>query len=337
MLHETHRWNTQKITAVLMVIFAFIGGAIFFAGHLIGPVNPVTPATVQFNVSEGSSVSAIARNLEKAELIRSHTYFTAVTRLMGVENKIKAGYYEFSTAMSIRELIRKMVKGEVMTTRLTIPEGLTVKEMAELVQKKVNLPAEDFLAAVRQYKPEFMAEHDVEFEVEGFLFPDTYQLPYNVTAAQLVKMMVNRFISVVGTDPVEVRGRTLSVWEIVTIASLIEEEARLDQDRPKISGVIYNRLDGRMNLQLCSSVLYVLGVKKDRLSLADTKINSPYNTYRNPGLPPGPISNPGLEAIEAAKNPANVDYLFYLSKPDGTTYYARTYEEHLRLIREHLE
>lgn len=335
--HEAHRWNKQRITAVLMVLCAMIGGAIFFVEYLIGPVNQATPVTVQFNVAEGSSVSAIARGLEKVELIRNHTYFTAVTRLLGVENKIKAGYYEFTTGMSIRDLIRKLVKGEVMTTKLTIPEGLTVKEMGELIQTRVDIPKEDFFTAVRNYQPEFMTEHDVEFPVEGFLFPDTYQLPYNVTADALVQMMVNRFVSVVGLEPVEVRGRTLSMWEVVTIASLIEEEAKLDEDRPKISGVIYNRLDERMNLQLCASVLYVLGVKKERLSIAETKIDSPYNTYRNPGLPPGPISNPGMEAIRAAMNPANVEYLFYIATPDGTTYYSKTYEEHLRTIEKYLD
>lgn len=337
MRHGSQRWNMQRITALLMVLCALVGGAIFFVGDLIGPMNGVTPVTVQVNVAEGSSVSTVARNLEKAELIRNHTYFTAITRLLGMENKIKAGYYEFTTAMSVRELIQKLVKGEVMTTKLTIPEGLTVKEMADLVEKRVGIPKEEFLAAVRNVQPEFMTEHDVEFPVEGFLFPDTYQLPYHVTAAQLVKTMVNRFISIVGTEPVEVRGRTLSIWEIVTIASLIEEEAKLDEDRPKISGVIYNRLDERMNLQLCASVLYVLGVKKERLSIADTKINSPYNTYKHPGLPPGPISNPGMEAIRAAMNPADVDDLFYLATPDGTTYYSKTYEEHLRTIKEHLD
>jgi UPF0755 protein len=335
--HGFHRWNMQRITAVLMVLCALIGGAIFFMEFLIGPMNQITPVTVKFNVSEGSSVSSIARSLEKAELIRNHAYFTAVTRLLGVENKIKAGYYEFNTTMSIRALIRKLVKGEVLTTKLTIPEGLTVKEMAQLVQKRVGIPVEAFLTAVSEYKPEFMTEHDVNYQVEGFLFPDTYQLPYNVTAKQLVKTMVNRFVSMVGIEPVEVRGRTLSIWEVVTIASLIEEEAKLDEDRPKISGVIYNRLDQRMNLQLCASVLYVLGVKKERLSLADTKIDSPYNTYQNPGLPPGPISNPGMEAIRAAMNPADVEFLFYISTSDGTTYYSKTYEEHLRSIRQHLD
>lgn len=332
-----HRWNLQKIIALIILLCALIGGVIFFLDYLIGPVDHVNPMTVLVEIPEGSGVTQIAKRLESAGVIRDISYFRAVSRLLGVESKLQAGYYEFSTGMSIKTMIEKMVKGRIATYKLTVPEGLTIKEMAPLIEARTGIPAEEFLRAAREYRLNFTPDQDVEFMVEGFLFPDTYQMPYRVTADELIAMMVNRFIKMAGVEPMEIRGRLLSIWEIATIASLIEEEAKLDVDRPKISGVIYNRLEERMNLQLCASVLYVLGVKKDRLSIADTKIRSPYNTYRNPGLPPGPISNPSIKSLRAAMNPAEVDYLFYFAMPDGSTYYTKTYREHLAAVAKYLD
>lgn len=332
-----NRWNFQKITALLILVATLVAGTLFFMDNLIGPLDEENSVAIQVAIPPGSGVAKIGNLLEQSGVIRKATYFTAVTRLLGVDGKMKAGYYEFNTGMSIKEIIAKLIKGEIATFKVTIPEGLSVREMAPLVEKRTGIPADEFIQAVANYKPDFMTEHDVEFPVEGFLFPDTYQLPYGVTAEQLVKTMVNRFIKIIGTEPVMVRGRTLSMWEVVTIASLIEEEAKLSVDRPLISGVIYNRLEKRMNLQLCASVLYVLGVKKERITFAETRVESPYNTYQNPGLPPGPISNPGLESIKAAMNPSDEEYLFYIATSDGTTYYTKTYKEHLVAIKKYLE
>ena len=332
-----HNWNMQKTVGVALILFALICAVIFYVDDSVGPVNSASPTKVQLTIANGSGLARIARNLEKAGVIKDAFYFKALTRLMGVDNKLQSGFYEFSTDMSAKEIIKKLTSGQVATNKLTIPEGLTVREMATLVETKTDITATQFMDAARKYKPDFLDTYDVEFPVEGFLFPNTYQIPYNTTADQLIAMMVNEFKEKAGTDTVTVRGRILTKRELITIASYIEEEARRDEDRAKISEVIYNRLDKGMRLQLCSSVLYVLNVKKERLAISDTKIDSPFNTYRNAGLTPGPISNPGLESIEAAIQPADVDYLFYLSTPDGTTYYARTYNEHLRNVKKYLE
>ncbi|AZR74887.1 hypothetical protein BBF96_09600 [Anoxybacter fermentans] len=315
-----------------------LAGIIFYVEYQVGPIDYFSPHVVEVEIPTGSSVIQIAQILEDAGLVRKAEYFTALCRFMGVEGKMKAGYYEFNTGMSVKEMIEKIVSGEVATYKLTIPEGLTVKEMAPFIEKKTGISTEEFLKAAREFKLDFLPEReDVEFQVEGFLFPDTYYVPVKATARDLIQIMVNRFKKVVGIEPVEVRGRTLSILELITIASLIEEEAKLDGDRPLVSGVIYNRLERGMKLQLCASVLYVLGEKKERLSLADTKIDSPYNTYQILGLPPGPISNPGLKSIKAALNPEESDYLFYFALPDGTTYYSKTYEEHLRAVKKYLD
>ncbi len=333
---KTHL-DSKKVVSLIMLVLVFLGGVIFYIQYLIGPVAYFSPKSVEVNIPSGSNLTSIARSLEEAGLVRKSSYFVALSRFKGVQSKLKAGYYEFTTNMSISQIINRIVAGDVATFKLTIPEGLTVKEMASLIGEKTDITAEEFLTAARAYKLDFMPEQDVEFQVEGFLFPDTYQIPRKATATDLIKIMLKRFEKVVGSEEVQVRGRTLDIWEVITIASLIEEEAKLDADRPMISGVVYNRLEQRMNLQLCASVLYVLGVKKDRLSTADTRIDSPYNTYQHPGLTPGPISNPGLKSIQAALNPEDVPYFFYFALPDGTTYYSRTYEEHSRAVQKYLD
>ena len=332
------KWNIEQITAILLVLITIISGIIFYVEYQLGPMDYFSSQTVELEVSPGSSVIQIAKKLESSGLIRQSKYFTGLTRLMGVEGKLQAGYYSFTTDMSVKDIIKKMAAGRVATTKLTIPEGLTIEEMAPVIEEETGIEAEDFLQAAKSYNPEFTPENaNVDYPVEGFLFPDTYQVPLNVDAEKLVEIMVDRFKNIVGLDSHVVDGRELSIYQIVTIASLLEEEAKLDVDRPKMSGVIYNRLDQGMRLQLCASVLYVMGVKKERLSLSDTKIPSPYNTYQNDGLPPGPISNPGLESIEAALNPADNDYLFYFSMPDGTTYYSENYKEHQRKVHKYLD
>ncbi|MCK4259764.1 MAG: endolytic transglycosylase MltG [Halanaerobiales bacterium] len=331
------RWNNSQLIGVILILATFGAGAAFFVDYQLGPIDYFSPKVVEVDVPIGSSVIKIGITLEESGLIRNASYFTALTRLLGVEGKLKAGYYEFNTGMSVKQIVEKIVKGKVSTLKLTIPEGLTVKEMASLIEAKIGISTEEFLEAAREFNLDYTTKQDVEFQVEGFLFPDTYQIPIRVTAEDLLQIMVNRFKQVMGIKSVIVRDRSLSIWELITIASLIEEEAKLDGDRSLIAGVIYNRLDERMKLQLCASVLYVMEEKKERLSLKDTRIDSPYNTYQNAGLPPGPISNPGLKSLQAALNPEKSDYLFYFAMPDGTTYYSKTYNEHLRAIKKYLD
>lgn len=327
----------KKIISLIIVILSLSAGIFFYFEYIFGPIDHFSPKEIEVNIPTGSNLSEIASILEEMGLIRKSFYFVIVSKLKGVGNQLKAGYYQFSTDMTVNQIVNRIVTGEVATIKLTIPEGLTIKEMAPLIQVKVGISEEEFLAAARKYRLDFAPEIDVDFQVEGFLFPDTYNLPLKITAEGLIEVMVNRFKKVVGIDPVNVNGRELNIWELATIASLIEEEAKLDGDRPLISGVIYNRLEKRMNLQLCASVLYVLEEKKDRLSLSDTKINSPYNTYKYSGLPIGPISNPSLKSLQAAIDPEINQYFFYFALPDGTTFYSRTYEEHLKAVEKYLD
>lgn len=332
-------WDAQKIAGVLLLIIAFVAGGVFYFGHQIGPIDAYTPKTVEMDIPIGTSVGQIGKALEEAGLIRRAAYFSVISRMMGVEGSLRAGYYKFNTGMSVKEMIGFLKSGKVATYKLTIPEGLTVKEMAPLIAESTGISAQEFLQAAREYPPGFLPAQvtGVEFLVEGFLFPDTYQIPYKTTASELIEIMVNRFETLIGVEQVLVGEQNISIYDIVTIASLIEEEAKLDQDRSLVSGVIYNRLDQKMKLQLCASVLYVLGIKKERLSLADTKVESPYNTYQNDGLPPGPISNPGLASLKAAMNPEKSNYLFYFSLFDGTIIYNENYLEHLRDVKKYLD
>lgn len=330
-------FDSKKVISLFLLLLTILGGIIFGVQYLVGPIDKFSPQSVEVDIPNGSNLAGIAKALKNAGVIREALYFIILSRIRGVESQLKAGYYELSTKMSINQVIDKLVKGEVATFKLTIPEGLTIKEMATLIAEQTNISREEFLVAAAEYELDFFPEQDVEFQVEGFLFPDTYQIPLKVTPEELISIMVQRFETVIGTESVKVRGRSLNIWEIVTIAALIEEEAKLDADRPLVSGVIYNRLEEGMYLQLCASVIYALGVKKDRLSIADTLIDSPYNTYQHQGLPPGPISNPGLTSLKAALHPEDVPYFFYFALPDGTTFYCRTYEEHQKAVKKYLD
>lgn len=332
-------WNLQKIAGLLLLIVTLVAGGVFYFEYQIGPINALSPRTVEVDIPIGTSVAQMGKALEGSGLIRRAAYFSVVSRMMGVEGRLRAGYYQFTTGMSIKEIIGILKSGKVATYKLTIPEGLTVKEMAPLIEENTEISAQEFLQAAREYQSDFLPTQvtDVEFLVEGFLFPDTYQIPHKTTASELIDIMVKRFQTLVGAGPILVGEQSLSIYDIVIIASLIEEEAKFDQDRPLVSGVIYNRLDQRMKLQLCASVLYVLGIKKERLSLADTKVVSPYNTYQNYGLPPGPISNPGLASLKAAINPEKSKHLFYFSLPDGTIIYNENYPNHLRDVKKYLD
>lgn len=281
-----------------------------------------------FVVHQGESVAQIARNLENANIIRSRIVFYLIVKRLGIEKSIQAGNFRLSPSMNATQVATQLTHGMV-DTWVTIIEGLRTEEVAAIVAEKVGLSA-----------PVFVSEAP-----EGYLFPDTYLMPKDATEEQVITIMKNTFEKKVTVDIRQAAlQRGLSLEELVTFASLLEREGRSSEEKRMIAGVLFNRMDIGMPLQVDASVQYALGydVKnktwwKKNLTFDDLEIDSPYNTYVNPGLPPGPIANPGLDSIRAVAYPKESSYLFYITGTDGAMRYSNTYIEHQDKIEKHIQ
>jgi UPF0755 protein len=259
-------------------------------------------------------------------------------RRWGLAGKLKAGYYRLAPTMSAREIAEKIASGEVATEKVTFPEGFTVRQIAERLAEKGLCSEQDFLAAAIPANasgvPLPTGNSLSAQSLEGYLFPATYVFEYGRKPSALVREMTGAFRSRVVqgmSDDLAHSGRTLH--ETVTVASMIEREAKVEKDRPLIASVIYNRLKKGIPLQIDATVLYALGEHKERITGKDLQVDSPFNTYGHKGLPPHPICNPGEASIRAALRPAKTDYLYYVARPDGSHAFTKTYAEHLKAIR----
>lgn len=320
------RFEGGLVITVLSVFFLWV---IYFVWNL-APVEPGVRTTQIFKVPYGASVRQIAQSLEKQGIIRNKTVFEIFIRLNPEKRMTKAGHYRIGPGMSVPEVVSELGSGKPQTIRITIPEGLTLKETAALLEKKGVADAAEFiqLASDPNFVNQVLTSLQVKNGAEGYLFPDTYEFDLKVTAAEIVTQMLKQFEKVYqqhfGAFPKEKHN------EIVTVASIIEKEAKRTDERPVIAGVFYNRLRRNYPLQSCATVQYALGKHKERLLYSDLQIKSPYNTYLNPGLPPGPIANPGLNSLKAAAFPSEVPYLYFVAKPNGAHIFSKTYTEHLQ-------
>lgn len=338
----------RLVLAFLALVLMVAGGAAWAwlsFQRLLEPADPAASDPVTVTLAEGSGAHQIAQQLEEQGLIQSALAFRLYVRQQNLAHRLRAGEYELSPAMSVADIVTRLVRGEVVTYRFTVPEGRTVEETIEIAAATGFFDAEelrraiDAAAAGWPYLPEGV---ELREPLEGYLFPDTYVFTRTTTEEQLIAGMLDGFqraldraLGADGLERLEELGMT--VHEIVTMASIIEREAQVAEERPVIAGVYHNRLRIGMKLDADPTVLYALGRTDGRLLYEDLEVDSPYNTYRNPGLPPGPIASPGAAAIEAALNPADVDYLYFVAKGDGSGehLFARTYEEHQRNVREY--
>lgn len=305
---------------------------------LYGDAAGADPVRVEIPV--GASLSEIASRLETAGVVQHPFVFKRYAAMAQFDRQVRVGEYEFVAGESYRRILERLRKGDIVQIRVTIPEGLTAREIATLLQSKLGIAADDFLAAAEDR--ELLLRHGVDSpSFEGYLFPDTYFFATRVTAREVLEMMLQRFF-VAWTPAHEERARGIGLTrgQVLTLASIVEGEALLDSERPRIAAVYHNRLRRDMLLQADPTVLYALGGIRRRVLYRDLLVASPYNTYVNRGLPPGPICNPGLQSIEAALSPQpGVEELFFVAARDGTGrhVFSRTYDEHeaarLRAIR----
>lgn len=278
------------------------------------------------NISPGTNAKEIVELLEKSEIIRKNNYtFRILIKLSKLEDKLKFGEYNLSPSMNMLQILDKLVRGEVILYKITIPEGYTSTQIAELLDRKEIAKKETFLKLLE----------DREKSLEGYLFPDTYEVPKQYGAENMVKVMLSNFNQIAiennFADKAEKIG--FSMEEIIILASIIEKESKFSEERRQVSSVFHNRLKIDMKLQSCATIQYILGEPKEKLDEFDLKIDSPYNTYLYKGLPSGPISNPGLDSIMAALEPADEDYLYFVLGENGRHIFSKTYEEHLKNIK----
>lgn len=342
MFHPRALSSKRDVFLTLFILFlTLLGGLFFYFLRFLEPVNPHAPYSREIRIERGASTSHIASLLEREDLIHSALVFTLIVRLTGQAPNLQAGVYRLQSDMPLVEILKALLRGIVMTDTITIPEGFTVKEIGHLFQERLLSKEREFYQALDRAlseRPTISEKYTMKphlHYLEGYLFPDTYQFSHESPLESLLSTMVRNFYNKVEQYTIEERAEELglSLHQVVTIASLIEKEAKKEEERPLISGVIHNRLRIGMPLQVDATVLYVLPERKEVVLYRDLEVDSPYNTYQVGSLPPGPIGNPGLSSLLAAIYPQSTDYLYYVARRDGSHIFSRTYQEHLQAIQ----
>lgn len=283
----------------------------------------------------GSNIKKLAADLESAGIIRSSLHFVMVGRLRGQAHRLQAGHYRVNDSMATGALLRKIVSGEVDFRRFTLPEGYSMYQAAELLDQQGYFKKEAFLDACRS--KELLVRLNIPAPTaEGYLFPATYNLPHQFSEEQLVELMVGKFEKEFAALETGTKKGGFSRHEILTLASMIEKEAVTPDEKPLISSVFHNRLRIGMPLQSDPTAVYGVRAFAGKVTKADILRSSPYNTYKINGLPPGPIGNPGTEALRAALHPAESGYFYFVARKDGTHQFSRSLDEHNRSVSRYL-
>ena len=324
------------VLTVLAIGGAAVAGYVLW-GRLNEPYKGYDAAEQFVQIPAGAGAAEIRQRLIDARVVRDAFTLRAALRWTGNSRALQAGEYRFDRPMSAVEVVDKLARGDVYGRRITFPEGLTIQEMAAIYQAREFGPARDFVAAARNAG--LVRDLDPAApDLEGYLFPETYAVPRGTPAARLIAMMVDRFRA---TYTAELQQRAtaqqMTTREVVTLASLVEKETGKGQERPLVAAVYRNRLKIGMGMQADPTVVYALqkaGTYNGNIRREDLAIDSPYNTYRHAGLPPGPIASPGTAALEAALAPADVEYLYFVSRNDGSHVFAATLAEHNRNVQE---
>jgi UPF0755 protein len=326
----------KNILAILMLViligsFFYIKNKTYFASGVANSIKTIS-------IENGDNALVVGEKLSKAGIISGKYYFAWYLWLNNKLHSIVAGVYEFPKGMPIPEAALIVTGGETvpMRVKVTFPEGWTMKKYAERLNAS-GLSGDDFLKIAE--KPDKILKGQYEFldnvpadaTLEGFLFPDTYYFSNQATGEEIVKKMLDTFsLKVFNIIYEDVKSQNKSFYDVMIMGSIVEGEVRNASDRKTVSGLFWNRIASGMLLQSDATLEYALGTNKFQHSISETKIDSPYNSYQNKGLPPGPVSNPGLASIQAALHPNQTDYVYFLSDPKtGKTVFAKTYEQHL--------
>lgn len=350
--------TVRKIVSIIMIslILIFVVGGIsgyMYIKSALEPVDTTNDEDIVVDIPIGSSTSTIANLLAEKDVIKDARVFRFYIKLKN-QSDFQAGEYVFNQTFTLDEIIKSLKSGKMMaeaTYAVTIPEGKTIEQMAEIYASKLPFSEEDFLETVNDpaYIEQLMEDYpsiltedilnaDIRTPLEGYLFAATYQFyEENPTVEDVVENMLNKTVTVMEPYLPMLEESDLTVHESITFASLLENEARSEEQRKKISGVFYNRIDEGMRLQTDPTVLYALGGHKDKVLLKDLEIESPYNTYVVDALPVGPISNFAENSLAAVFEPDESDYIYFLHDGEGNIHYSSTYDEHLKLKKQYID
>jgi len=337
------RKKMQKIAIYILASIALLAviGAIY-VNSLFQPVEPLlSEEKIQVEIPKGSNPSEIGTILKDNQLIKSELIFQLYVKTSGNDVALKAGKFELSKGMDLKEVTNELVNGEAIidTVKFTIPEGYTVKQIAARLAEQGLVDEERFLQLAKEgnfdydFIKQIPNDKNMGYKLEGYLFPETYEVIKGATEEEIIDKMLAQFEKEWKKEwEATAKEQGMTLHELVTLASIIEREVVVDEERPLVAGVFYNRLDDSWNLQSCATVQFILGKQKENLTYDDLEIDNPYNTYVYQGLPPGPIGSPGRSSLEAAVYPTEHDYYFFVTKKDnsGEHYFAKTYEEHLK-------
>lgn len=332
----------MKKTALILMLSAsaLLGGCSGVMDSMNEPIDISDTAEIHVTVPSGASTTKISEMLEEEGLIRNATVFKLLSKDLEADGKMQAGEYVLSKAMSAEEIIGKFVKGDVYieTFEFTIPEGFETRQIVDKLSSQNLIDQQKFtdLLMSGNFDYKFLNDIDPETRLEGFLFPETYEMKVGASESQIAERMLSQFDKVFKDtyyERAEELGMTIN--EVVTLASVIEREAQLDSERALISGVFHNRINKGWKLQSCATVQYILGERKEVLSYDDIAIESPYNTYINAGLPPSPIASPGEKSIIAALYPEDTDFMFFVAsgENDGSHIFSKTLKEHEKAVK----
>ena len=322
----------------VLALLAAMGVAVMLYMRTSEPFKGYDGAEQFVVIEPGSGTRSIGQRLIQAGVIRDDATFRAALWRSGRARTLQAGEFRFDRPMTPAEVIDKIARGDVYNRRITFPEGLNIQEMARIYEQQGFGKAAAFIEAARD--PAAIRSIDpAATDLEGYLFPETYAVPRDTTAAKLVGLMVERFKQLF-TDEMQKAARSLELTprEAVTLAALVEKETAQPSERPIVAAVYLNRLKIGMAMQADPTVIYALqraGRYNGNIRRDDLSFDSPYNTYKYPGLPPGPIASPGLASLQAAVAPAHVDYLYFVSRNDGSHVFARTLVEHNENVRQY--
>lgn len=326
----------ERLRRIVPVIAALIlAGAV--ALYIPGRPTGNGEKKVEFEVERGVGMQRITKDLVEQGLLRNPLFFRMLMKATFRDGSIKAGIYELHDGMSAFALGSVLSEGRVQMLRVTIPEGWTNRQIAEHVaQMGIATSADDFLALTRD--PAVLGKYGIPgASTEGYLFPETYYLARGVKAERLHQAMLDRFFATLADADAPTNVTPDELFKAVILASIIEREAVHREELPRMAGVYLNRVKKGMRLEADPTIQYILGDPKKKLYLKDLEVKSPYNTYRNKGLPPGPISNPGIQALKAAFHPETHEFLFFVLKPDQHHEFTKNYNEHLKAKKEFLD
>ncbi len=340
------RKKVRALLGIIIILILVIAGAATYGWNAMQPT-ATSSTPVAYTLSEGTSTAQLADDLESKGIIKNSFVFKMYLRWNKEGKAFKAGNYEFTPGMTYDQIVTKLNKADVVvpkTMKFTIPEGYTVTQIADKLSSEGYVDRDEFMKLVddpSQFKQarewNVPTGNGILHPLEGYLFPATYDLPLDSTPSDVIANMLagtRANLATIDHFDEQLKARKMTLHQLLTEASLIEREVVVPEERAEVAGVINNRIKQGMRLQIDATVQYALGKQKQRLLFSDLKIDSPYNTYMHDGLPPGPIANPGIDAIKAALTPKTSDYLYYVTKKDGSGghLFAKTYAEHQKNI-----